>query len=247
MSQAHANGASPQPEPFYQTTVETNEEQQEQNSAEEPRSHLDMWATTLVVAQDMADVLNDGVEEEVEMTYEALDQTFKWNERRREKIENARNELMRVNRQVEAKRDTLEKMKASSTMRETQAEIYSLEQASYEEAREIKNLDASVASIKAQLAKLQTESEELEQYEPSRSPDFVIGASLLKTKLYHELGFVQVQRDPDSTTEPTVDKFFLRCDCNPEASRVISKPETNREGFELANEIWDLITEKQTN
>lgn len=65
-------------------------------AAEEPPSHWDMWMTTLDLASDMAEVLKDGVEEEVAMVYEALDQTFKWNERRRERVENAHNELIRL-------------------------------------------------------------------------------------------------------------------------------------------------------
>lgn len=43
-----------------------------------------------------------------------------------------------LKRQVEAKREALEKLKANSTVRETQAEIYSLEQDAYEEARKLK-------------------------------------------------------------------------------------------------------------
>jgi hypothetical protein len=68
---------------------------QHQTAADEPPSQSDIWMTTLVLAQDMAVVLKEGVEEEVGMMYEVLDQTFKWNERRRERVENAHNELLR--------------------------------------------------------------------------------------------------------------------------------------------------------
>ncbi|WAQ90691.1 hypothetical protein PtA15_13A90 [Puccinia triticina] len=211
-------------------------------AADEPPSHSDMWMTTLVLAQDMAEVLKDGVEEEVGMMYEALDQTFKWNERRRERVENAHNELIRVNRQVEAKKDALEKMKANSTARENQAEIYSLEQSAYEEARKIKELDVSIGAIKARTTKLQNDLGELEQAEPTRSPDFVIGSSVLKTKLYHDLGFVQVRSALQDANHPEPEKMFIRCDSNCTASRVVRKPKTNRDGFTLANEIWDAIS-----
>ncbi|KNZ44804.1 uncharacterized protein VP01_87g7 [Puccinia sorghi] len=215
-------------------------------AAEEPPSHWDMWMTTLDLASDMAEVLKDGVEEEVAMVYEALDQTFKWNERRRERVENAHNELIRLqspsslclNRQIEAKKDALEKLKSNSTARENQAEIYALEQLAYEEARKIKarpspsipafkrkeekihhamlfflsqELDAGIGSIKAHTSKLQTQIQELEQSDSTRSPEFVIGASVLKAKLYHDLGFVQV-RSPlqESTNAPQSDKLFIR-------------------------------------
>jgi hypothetical protein len=95
-------------------------------------------------------------------------------------------------------------MKANSTARENQAEIYSLDQSAYEEARKIKvctreaqyqhswkkkesswfdggfsqELDASIGSVKARTTKLQTELDELEQSEPTRSPDFVIESSV---------------------------------------------------------------------
>lgn len=212
-------------------------------AAEEPPSHWDMWMTTLDLASDMAEVLKDGVEEEVAMVYEALDQTFKWNERRRERVENAHNELIRLNRQIEAKKDALEKLKSNSTARENQAEIYALEQLAYEEARKIKELDAGIGSIKAHTSKLQTQIQELEQSDSTRSPEFVIGASVLKAKLYHDLGFVQV-RSPlqESTNAPQSDKLFIRCDSNCTASRVVHKPKTNRDGFALANEIWDAIS-----
>lgn len=198
--------------------------------------------TTLVLAQDMAEVLKDGVEEEVGMMYEALDQTFKWNERRREKVENAQNELIRVNRQIEAKKDALEKMKANSAARENQAEIYGLEQSAYEEARKIKELDVSIGSLKARTSKLQNEFEELERHEPTRSSEFLVGSSVLKTKLYHDLGVVQV-RSPSNTMDQTQpDKIFIRCDSNSMASKVVRKPSTNRDGFTLANDIWDAIS-----
>ncbi|POW20755.1 hypothetical protein PSHT_03171 [Puccinia striiformis] len=197
---------------------------------EPPPSHSDMWMTTLVLAQDMAEVLKEGVEEEVGMMYETLDQTFKWNERRRERVENAQNELIRVNRLVEAKKDALEKMKVNSTARENQAEIYTLEQSAYEEARKIKELDASIGSIKAQTSKLQKQVVELEQYEPTRSPDFIIGSSVSET-CSHRI---------TPNTEP--EKLFIRCDSNCMASQVVQKPKTNRDGFTLANEIWDAIS-----
>ncbi|KAA1075852.1 hypothetical protein PGT21_028429 [Puccinia graminis f. sp. tritici] len=215
---------------------------QHQTAADEPPSQSDIWMTTLVLAQDMAVVLKEGVEEEVGMMYEALDQTFKWNERRRERVENAHNELLRVHRQVEAKKDALEKMKANSTARENQAEIYSLDQSAYEEARKIKGLDYSIGSVKARTTKLQTELDELEQSEPTRSPDFVIESSVLKTKLYHDFGFVQVRTPLQEGNNSDPEKLFIRCDSDCTASRVVQKPKTNRDGFTLANEIWDAIS-----
>jgi hypothetical protein len=46
--------------------------------------------------------------------------------------------LVGLHRQIEAKKDALEKIKATSTARENQAEIYSVEQSAFEEARKIK-------------------------------------------------------------------------------------------------------------
>ncbi|KAI7957017.1 hypothetical protein MJO28_004112 [Puccinia striiformis f. sp. tritici] len=242
-SEGHASGRVT-PTKENQGPIDQQQHPSASANDEPPPSHSDMWMTTLVLAQDMAEVLKEGVEEEVGMMYETLDQTFKWNERRRERVENAQNELIRVNRLVEAKKDALEKMKVNSTARENQAEIYTLEQSAYEEARKIKELDASIGSIKAQTSKLQKQVVELEQYEPTRSPDFIIGSSVLKTKLYHDLGFTQVRRPVHTEITPNTEpeKLFIRCDSNCMASQVVQKPKTNRDGFTLANEIWDAIS-----
>lgn len=50
---------------------------------------------TIALVQDTVDVIKDGIEEDPAMVYEALDQTFKWRDRYREKLENANNELSR--------------------------------------------------------------------------------------------------------------------------------------------------------
>ncbi|KAG0151396.1 hypothetical protein CROQUDRAFT_36955 [Cronartium quercuum f. sp. fusiforme G11] len=195
---------------------------------------------TIALVQDTVDVFKDGIEEDPAIVYEALDQTFKWRERYREKLEDASNELIRINRQVEAKREALEKLRANSTVRETQAEIFSLEQEAYEEARKVKDLDSAVGLTKAQIARFQAECAELEDYEPSRSSDFKFETSVLRTKLYHGLGFVQVRRR--SKSEPSSQKLFLRCDFHPESSQVICKADNSRDKFVLANRLWDLIT-----
>ncbi|KAH9813070.1 hypothetical protein DFH28DRAFT_375780 [Melampsora americana] len=212
-------------------------------SEDEPElipSPAQMWDETTTLVQDTTVVIMEGIEEESEIVYQALNQTFKWLERCREKLENGKNEMNRFERQAEAKQEALEKMKANSVVRETQAEIYALEQDSYEEARKLKELDSNVGITKAQIARLQAECQQLEHYEPSRSGDFVFGTSILKTKLNHELGFVQVPRR--SKSENSSEKLFLRCDLHPESSRVVRKAENNRDGFVLANKLWDLIS-----
>ncbi|PLW13343.1 hypothetical protein PCANC_14680 [Puccinia coronata f. sp. avenae] len=200
------------------------------------------WADTLELGRDMVEVIKEGAEEDVALVYEALDLTFKWKERCRERVENAHNEETRLHRQIEAKKDALEKIKATSTARENQAEIYSVEQSAFEEARKIKEFDASLGSIKARTSKIQTELAELEQSEPTRASDFVIGASVLKTKLYHDLGFMQVRPPLQEATNSDPEKLFIRCDSHCTASRVVRKPKTNRDGFTLSNEIWDAIS-----
>ncbi|KAH9814000.1 hypothetical protein DFH28DRAFT_330102 [Melampsora americana] len=212
-------------------------------SEDEPElipSPAQMWDETTTLVQDTTVVIMEGIEEESEIVYQALNQTFKWLERCREKLENGKNEMNRFERQAEAKQEALEKMKANSVVRETQAEIYALEQDSYEEARKLKELDSNVGITKAQIARLQAECQQLEHYEPSRSGDFVFGTSILKTKLNHELGFVQVPRRSKSGNSS--EKLFLRCDLHPESSRVVRKAENNRDGFVLANKLWDLIS-----
>lgn len=211
-----------------------------QDESEAISSPAKMWEETTTLVRDTTVVIKDGIEEDPELVYQALNQTFKWLERCREKLENGKNEMNRFERQAEAKQEALEKMKANSVVRETQAEIYALEQDSYEEARKLKELDSNVGITKAQIARLQAECEQLEHYEPSRSGDFVFGTSLLKTKLNHELGFVQVPRR--SKSEKPSDKLFLRCDLHPESSRVVRKAENNRDGFVLGNQLWDLIS-----
>ncbi|CAH7686417.1 hypothetical protein PPACK8108_LOCUS21062, partial [Phakopsora pachyrhizi] len=223
-----------------------NQAEQSNNESSLPASPSEMWNTTLTLSQEIIDVVREAVDEDVGLVYEALDQTFKWNERRRERLESSRHEITRLNRQIEANRETLSRLKSNSNPNEYQAEIYSLEQVQLDDARSIKELDNQLSSIKAQITKSQLESQELEKYDPIGSTDFKISSELFKVKLFHQIGFMMLIKETtdlsNSNSATGSEKLLIRCDKDPDLSRVIERPDSDRDRLSLTNQIWELVS-----
>lgn len=214
-----------------------------------PSNPKEEWITSLSLASQIRAVFVDAIDDDVSGIYETLDLTFKWNERRRSKLEESNNELNRLHRQIETKKEGLEKLKSSCNAREIQAELYTIEQDSYEEAKKFKDLDNQTSMIKAQISQNQNHIKQIEKYDPIQQfssdedkQQQATSAEMFKVKLYHELGFVMLQTAstalPQTVSQPA--KLFIRS-CNPSRSRLITEPQTSRERFETANRIWHLI------
>ncbi|KAI8452353.1 hypothetical protein BY996DRAFT_7233336 [Phakopsora pachyrhizi] len=141
-----------------------------------------------------------------------------------------------LNRQIEANRETLSRLKSNSNPNEYQAEIYSLEQVQLDDARSIKELDNQLSSIKAQITKSQLESQELGE----------ISSELFKVKLFHQIGFMMLIKETtdlsNSNSATGSEKLLIRCDKDPDLSRVIERPDSDRDRLSLTNQIWELVS-----
>lgn len=72
-------------------------------SEDDPRlPPADVWSEITNVVQEFTVVVKQSIEDDTNTVYEALDHTFKWHERHRERLENATNELTRESPRVMA-------------------------------------------------------------------------------------------------------------------------------------------------